>query len=93
MYAHIMRIAVEPEEHTERFDRQTKWGRNIRIGRRACRLTQRALAEKVGITQATVANYEAGRIAPRDETKARIATALNSEVHLIFPIEPAELTA
>lgn len=81
------------ETHTERFERQLTWGRNIRIGRAAARLTQKALAELVGITQATVANYEAGRIAPRDEIKARIATALNSEVPRLFPIEPAELIA
>lgn len=86
-------MSAPPETHTERFERQIRWGRNIRIGRRSGGLTQKSLAEKVGVTQATVANYEAGRIAPRDEVKAKIATALNSEVRLIFPIEPAELSA
>lgn len=80
-------------DRSERMERQMRWGRNIRVGRRAQRLTQKDFGEAVGVTQATVANWEAGRIAPRDETKARIAAVLNDQVHRLFPIAPAELTS
>lgn len=53
------------------------WARAIRARRLAARLSQGALGEEIGVSQATVADWETGRTQPRDaETITRLATAL-----------------
>lgn len=66
------------------------WGQNIRLARMAMRMTQQDVAAAVGVTQPVVANWEAGRIAPRDEVRARLAALFNQQVHRLFPIAPAD---
>lgn len=46
--------------------------RLLRKARRRAGLTQRALAEAVGIPQSTVARIELGRLSPRTETLERL---------------------
>jgi len=53
--------------------------------RRRRLLTQRALAEKAGITQATLVALERGRATPRIQTMAKVAAALG-----VDPMEIAE---
>ena len=53
--------------------------------RRRQLLTQRALAEKAGVTQATRVALENGRATPRIQTMEKIATALG-----VHPMEIAE---
>lgn len=62
------------------------WGRNIRNGRKARRLSQLALAQKVLTTQQAVSSWEHGRSMPRDRMKMLIADALLQDVHQLFPI-------
>lgn len=60
------------------------WGRRLRTQREAAGLSQTALAEAVGITQSTVARYEAGiRQVPADMCE-RIATAVGSTPEVLF---------
>ena len=53
--------------------------------RRRRLLTQRALAKKAGVTQATLVALERGRATPRIQTMAKIAAALG-----VDPMEIAE---
>lgn len=53
--------------------------------RRRRLLTQRALAEKAGITHATLVSLELGKATPRIQTMQKIATALQ-----VDPLEIAE---
>jgi transcriptional regulator with XRE-family HTH domain len=53
--------------------------------RRRQLLTQRALAEKAGVTQATLVALENGRATPRIQTMEKIATALE-----VDPLDIAE---
>ena len=47
-------------------------------------LTQRELADKVGISGAAIAQYETGKAKPRIETLFRLAQALDVEVSELF---------
>ena len=53
--------------------------------RRRRLLTQRALADKAGVTQATLVALELGRATPRIQTMEKIASALE-----VDPMEIAE---
>jgi len=53
--------------------------------RRRKLLTQRALADMAGVTQATIVALELGKATPRIQTMRKIATALDVE-----PMEIAE---
>lgn len=55
------------------------WARSIRARRLAARLSQGALGRMIGVSQATVADWETGRSQPRDsETIQRLAVALGA---------------
>lgn len=47
-------------------------------------LTQKQLAEKVGIEEINISRFETGRAEPGDELKHRIAQELNKEVMELF---------
>lgn len=49
------------------------------------RWTQRALAERAGLTQETVSRIERGHEQPRVATKTRLAAALGAPVEVLFP--------
>ena len=57
----------------------------LSVLRRRRLLTQRALAQKAGITQATLVSLELGKATPRIQTMQKIATALG-----VDPMEIAE---
>lgn len=61
------------------------WASNIRFGRRALKMTQGALAQKVGVSQQTIAKWESGD-PPRDEHKVALAKALQQDVRQMFPL-------
>lgn len=62
------------------------WARSIRARRLAARLSQGALAQRIGLSQATVADWETGRSQPRDaETILRLADALGATPADISP--------
>jgi transcriptional regulator with XRE-family HTH domain len=62
------------------------WARSIRARRLAARLSQGALAQRIGLSQATVADWETGRSQPRDAEKIRrLAEALGAAPPDISP--------
>ena len=61
----------------------------VRQARATAGLTQRALAERAGTTQSTIAAYEAGRKEPSAETMTRIALAAGLAVS--WNLVPAHL--
>jgi predicted transcriptional regulator len=54
-------------------------GEQVRKARQAARLSQRAIAERAGVRQSTVARIEAGHIDPRWTTVARLLDACGHE--------------
>lgn len=67
----------------------TQWGRNLAAMRKARGFARQAdLARALGVTRASVSYWEAGKVAPRDPMKARIAHVLGCEVAFLFPIAP-----
>lgn len=56
----------------------------IKIAREKQRLTQKAVAEKAGITERGYQNYELGLRTPKVDIALRIAKALNSTVEDLF---------
>ena len=62
------------------------WARSIRARRLSARLSQGALGQRIGLSQATVADWETGRSQPRDaETILRLADALGATPADISP--------
>lgn len=58
--------------------------------RKALRLTQEDVAEKVGVTRQAVAKWEAGDSLPDLETGLRLARALGVSLDELMSYEPAE---
>ena len=63
-----------------------QWGINLKGARRLVRMTQRDLAAAIGVSQPTVARWEAGLNSPSDAHKVALATALNQDVRALFPL-------
>lgn len=61
------------------------WGCLLRQARLDAGLTQKAFAHHLGVAQEIVSRWENGIYAPRDETRPRIAAALNKTVADLFP--------
>lgn len=61
------------------------WGRLIRQARIDLGETQKSLSVRLGVAQEIVSRWENGIYAPRDETRPRIAAALNKTVAELFP--------
>lgn len=56
------------------------FGDNLRAERMAKGMTQAALAEKVGVSSAAIAQYELGTKSPSIATAERIAAALGTNI-------------
>lgn len=61
-----------------------KFNEKLKIARKEAKITQVELAEKLNVTQGTVANWERGVREPDIETVQRIATALNIKIEMLF---------
>jgi transcriptional regulator with XRE-family HTH domain len=59
-------------------------GENLRAWRRARGMSQRALAERVGISTRMLALYERGERTPDGETLCALADALNIPLSKLF---------
>lgn len=59
----------------------------MRKARQKAGLSQQALADRLGVHQPTVAQWEAGRVMPRVDTAIRLAAALETSVEEIWPPE------
>lgn len=62
------------------------WGENIRLMRKARGMTQGQLAEAVDVRTPSVSRWESGKAIPRDHHKIAIATALDCDVRMLFPL-------
>lgn len=63
----------------------TSWGVNLREARSRFRWSQQALAALCNISSSGLSNIEAGRRAPSDEVKWKLAGALRTPVGDLFP--------
>jgi HTH-type transcriptional regulator/antitoxin HipB len=65
-------------------------GEEVRRLRSERGLSQRELAERMGVSQSVVARLEAGGVEPRLTTLDRVARALGAELHVHFLMESPE---
>jgi DNA-binding XRE family transcriptional regulator len=65
-------------------DAKTLFGKNVRLHRHAIKLSQEALALKIGADQAYISRIEAGKLNPTLETIAEIAKALDIDIKQVF---------
>ena len=59
-------------------------GTRIKERRKALKMTQKELAEKIGCAEITVRQYENGRYSPKTDTRIAIAKALNVDYDKLF---------
>ena len=59
-------------------------GSRIRTLREKRKLTQKQLAERIGVSDSAIGMYESGERIPRDEIKVKISSVLGKSVHYIF---------
>ena len=60
-------------------------GEYIRYARVTSGLTQRQLAQQIGVTNVAVCNYENGNRLPNVETLSRISQATDTSITLLVP--------
>lgn len=65
----------------------TEIGKKIKARRKELKITQKDLAQKVGIAEVTLRQYEAGLYMPKIETRAKLARALQCKYEDLFPSE------
>ena len=65
-----------------------EWSRRLRRARRAKGLSQVALGDLIGASQATVADWETGKTRPRHETLKRLLLALDLTLLELMPDMP-----
>lgn len=68
-----------------------RWGRRIQTRRDELGLSQAALAERIGVHQATISAWELGRQLPRHNQMVRIAGALGVAATDLFAYEEEEV--
>lgn len=68
-------------------DVSKKLGKNIKIARVKRELSQEKAAEKAGISLVSFGAIENGKTSPKVETVAKIARALEIDLHLLFMFE------
>lgn len=68
----------------------TIWGQSIRARRERIGLTQVQVAELAGISQPSIAQFEAGKFIPADRSKVALARALGTTPGELFPWPPME---
>lgn len=65
-------------------------GENIRYLRKQAGLTQKKLAESVGVNEVTIRSYEAGKYEPKTEVLYKLCKVLNCNINEILD-KPFEL--
>lgn len=68
-------------------------GRRIALQRRGLFLTQRQLADLLGVTQSAVARWESGECEPALRHRRKIAAALEISPAILFAEPDAEVAA
>lgn len=72
---------------------ESSLGARIAAARREAGLTQAELADVLGVSEDTIANYESGRRQPRMETLRAIAVALDTTAGRLVDDEPRGVPA
>lgn len=67
-------------------ERLRQWGINIRTARNIQGITQKDLAELVGVRQASISRWETGAVGPSDDDKVALAKVLRQDVRMLFPL-------
>ncbi len=67
-------------------------GKRIRELRKAKKLTQEDLAEKVGIRTPNISYFETGKFSPAIETLPKLADALGVEIYELYMFNPLKPT-
>lgn len=62
------------------------WGANVARFRKQFGMTQQALADEVGVGQATIARWEAGGSEPKRRHKVILAEVFHTDVVVLFPL-------
>ena len=62
------------------------WGRNIIARRDELGITQKQLAEAVGVSIPSVCRWERGNAAPTDFHKMKLASVLEIDPRFLFPL-------
>ena len=60
------------------------FGKRVQERREAMGLSQAALAKRLGVSQSTVGNYEAGISFPREEVLLRLFDSLETDPNTLF---------
>lgn len=63
----------------------------IKAARKASGLTQKELGVRMGVSDASIAQYESGERNPKYETLCRLANALEIKVSELLPVEAGKL--
>lgn len=66
--------------HPQRGCERMPYGKRIRAARKATGITQKQLAEKIGVAEITIQQYERGIRTPKVDTLQRIAAALETSI-------------
>lgn len=66
-------------------------GARVKQNRKQASLSQAELAERIGLTRASVANLEAGRQRPSTHQAAMIADILNVPIERLLPPAPSAI--
>ena len=67
-------------------------GKRIQECREALGISQSALAKRLGVSQSTVGNYEAGISFPKEEVLLRLFDSLETDPNTLFSISMSRLT-
>ena len=67
-------------------------GKRIKELRKAKKLTQEELAEKIGIGTPNISYFETGKFSPAIDTLQKIAMALGVEIYELYMFQPLKST-
>lgn len=80
---------LKPGEDLRAIRLRREWGRAIQAQRKVIGLTQRQLAETVGVTPQAVGTWERGEATPRPHIQTEVARALGVAWSVLFRPEAA----
>jgi transcriptional regulator with XRE-family HTH domain len=70
---------IEAEEHVATAEQRRRFGQALQRAREECGLSQRGLADALGVSQASVSQWLLGQTAPRPERVAALEQVLRME--------------
>lgn len=70
-------------------DLRSRWAANLVEARTRAKLTQAAVADRLGVSQQAVVEWEKGRTVPTPERQAQLVALYGREPRDLFPLEAA----